>query len=200
MAVARALFSYEWRLSGMEEAEYKNNDKVLFKTKAKLSLPHKKPEEVECYVTRDHVVIEAEDPIKIPLSLIKGCDVFKWSPNAYTPSQEPPNDVSDTVTLTFQDDLNKKLKLSLKMAALDSFHLKEEIDERKGAGLRNDLGALNIYLELWWAVLLTLGFSAGMIFLIWEVIVPLGWEIWSWAIPLAIVVFGGLTFSSSSRE
>lgn len=58
---------------------------------------------------------------------------------------------------------------------------------------RNNLGFLNIYLEMWWAALLVLGFLAFLIFIIFE-IAPLGWKIWSWAIPLAVVAYGGLTF------
>ena len=33
-----------------------------------------------------------------------------------------------------------------------------------------------------------------MIFIIWRVIAPLGWKISAWAIPLAMVLYGGLTF------
>ena len=60
--------------------------------------------------------------------------------------------------------------------------------------MRNKLGSLNIYLEMWWHVWFILLFMAGMIYFIWLVIIPLGWKIWSWAIPLTILIYGGLSF------
>jgi len=45
----------------MEEAEYKDNEKVLYETKGKFHLPHKKPEEANLFVTEGHVVIEADN-------------------------------------------------------------------------------------------------------------------------------------------
>ena len=33
----------------MEENEYKDNEKALYETKGKLTLPHKKPEEVNIF-------------------------------------------------------------------------------------------------------------------------------------------------------
>ena len=50
----------------MEEAEYKDSEKVLFKTRGKLTLPGKEPEEADYFITKGHVVIETEEPIKIP--------------------------------------------------------------------------------------------------------------------------------------
>jgi len=91
----------------MEENEYKDNEKVLYKTRGKLL--GKKPEEADCFVTQSHVVIEAEEPIKIPVSHIQN---FEFSYGTYP---------SGTATLTFLDDLNKKHKLSLEMDAVADF-------------------------------------------------------------------------------
>lgn len=55
----------------MEETEYKDNEKVLYKTKGKLQLPDNKSEDVDCFVTEGHVVIDAEEPIKIPITHVK---------------------------------------------------------------------------------------------------------------------------------
>ena len=57
----------------MEEIEYKDNAKVLFKIRAKLRLENREAEEVECFVTDSHVIIEAEERIKIPLLYVKYC-------------------------------------------------------------------------------------------------------------------------------
>jgi len=57
----------------MEGNEYKDNEKVLYKTTAKVSLPHKKLEETNCIVTEHHIVVQAEETIKIPLSRIQNC-------------------------------------------------------------------------------------------------------------------------------
>jgi len=59
----------------MEENEYKDNEKVLYKTTAKVSLPHKKLEETNCIVTEHHIVVQAEETIKIPLSRIQNCGI-----------------------------------------------------------------------------------------------------------------------------
>ena len=49
------------------EDEYKKNEKILCKTKGRLRLPQKKPGKVEYLVTEDHIIIEAEEPIGIPV-------------------------------------------------------------------------------------------------------------------------------------
>jgi hypothetical protein len=100
----------------MEEVEYKDNEKVLEKTTVKLKLPQKESEDVECFVTRKQVIIEAEEPIKIPVSQIKDCQVVHNYPSnlaSYDPVQNPP--LSGTATLTFFDDLNQKRKLTLEV-------------------------------------------------------------------------------------
>jgi len=52
----------------MEEAEYINGEKVLYKTKCKLGgFLQTKLEEVDCLVTENHVMIQAQEPMKIPL-------------------------------------------------------------------------------------------------------------------------------------
>ncbi len=92
------------------EGEYQGNEKVLFKTRGKLTLPSKKPEEADCFVTEGYVVIQAEDPIKIPLSCIQN---FEFRYGEVYPS--------GTAILTFLDDLNKKHKLSLEVDAVIDF-------------------------------------------------------------------------------
>ena len=110
----------------MEETEYKDNEKVLFKAKGKLSLPHKKLEDVECFVTEGHVVIEAEEPIKIPASRIKDCQI---SIDSLGLSISGPESFSGTARLRFLDDENKKHELSLEMAAGDLGYFKRAAKE-----------------------------------------------------------------------
>jgi len=114
----------------MEENEYKDNEKVLYRTRCKLSLPRKKPEEVDCLVTEGHVVIEAEEPIKIPVSHIKDCSIAIASlPAPYsTLPQEP---FPGTATLRYSDDLNKKHSLTLEMATGELSYFKQAIDKQK---------------------------------------------------------------------
>ena len=111
----------------MEETEYKDNEKVLFKAKGKLSLPHKKPEHVDCFVTEGHVVIEAEEPIKIPASRIKECQITIDSLGLS--SSSPPGSFSGTARLWFLDDENKKHELSLEMAASELGYFKHATEE-----------------------------------------------------------------------
>ncbi len=111
----------------MEETEYKDNEKVLFKAKGKLSLPHKKPEHVDCFVTEGHVVIEAEEPIKIPASRIKDCQISIDSLGLTSISG--PESFSGTTRLRFLDDENKKHELSLEMAARELGYFKIAAEE-----------------------------------------------------------------------
>ncbi len=108
----------------MEEIEYKDNEKVIFKAKGKLSLPHKKLEDVECFVTEGHVVIEAEEPIKIPASRIKDCQITVDSLDLSSPGS-----FSGTARLWFLDDENKKHELSLEMAASEVGYFKLAAEE-----------------------------------------------------------------------
>ena len=96
----------------MEENEYKNNEKVLYKTRGKLILPGKEPEEVDCFVTESYVIIDVEGAIKIPLSCIQDCDLSYDLSGGYK---------SGTAKLTFADGLNEKHELSLKIAAVGDF-------------------------------------------------------------------------------
>ncbi|GAG95007.1 unnamed protein product, partial [marine sediment metagenome] len=85
------------------EDEYRDNEKVLYKTRCRLL--GKKPEEADCFVTEGHVVIETNEPVKIPLSRVQKCDIAAQYPSRFFPT--------GTATLTFLDDLNKKHKLTL---------------------------------------------------------------------------------------
>lgn len=115
----------------MNENEYKDNEKVLYKTRAKLSLPHKEFKEVECFVTEGHVVIEAEEIKKIPVSRIEGCRETIDYPISYRYDyhkvQEP---LSGTVALTFFDEQKRKQRLSLRMEAEDVRNVKQAIDKQ----------------------------------------------------------------------
>ena len=108
----------------MEETEYKDNEKVLFKAKGKLSLPHKKLEDVECFVTEGHVVIEAEEPIKIPASRIKDCQIIIDALGLSSTGS-----FSGTARLQYLDDENKKHALSLEMAGRDLGYFKHAAEE-----------------------------------------------------------------------
>lgn len=111
----------------MEETEYKDNEKVLDEYKVKLK---DKPEEVDCIVTKSHLVIEAEEPIKLPFSHIVDCDV-QYSLPSITYKSQPSKPPSGTATLTYRDELNKKNKLSLEMSA-GSLHLfRQSINKQK---------------------------------------------------------------------
>ena len=99
----------------MGEDEYKDNEKVLCKGKVMLSRSGKEPIEVDCFVTWGHVVIEAEEPIKIPVSQIQGWDEYTDLPTLLTQAQR----LRATATLRFLDDQDKERKLLLEMAASD---------------------------------------------------------------------------------
>jgi hypothetical protein len=102
------------------EDEYRDNEKILYKTR--VTLLGKKPEEADCFVTEGHVVIEAREPIKIPMSRVQECDIAAEYPSVFYPT--------GTATLTFLDDLNKKHKLSLEMAARDLGYFKQALAEQ----------------------------------------------------------------------
>jgi len=114
----------------MEEAEYRDNEKVLYRTKVKLSIPKKEDEEVDCLVTEGHVFIEAGESIEIPLLRIK--DMFvHFNASSYL-SVETREHLASGVTLTFLDDSNKKHRLSLETIGSHPTSLNEAIKEAKG--------------------------------------------------------------------
>ena len=113
--------------------EYRDNEKVLYKTRGKLSLSHNKPEEVDCIVTGNHVVIEAGEPLKIPLPRVIGCQVDTTIPDysSYRPySTQTQESTPGTATLTFLDDQNSKHELLLKGHALYLLSFKRAIDKQ----------------------------------------------------------------------
>lgn len=111
----------------MEETEYKDDAKVLYKTRCKVSLPDKQPEEADCLVTETHLVIEVEEPIQIHGLRIKDCDKLISFPGEYPPhDQKSP---SGTATLVYFDDQNKKCKLSLEMVVEDCESFKQAIEK-----------------------------------------------------------------------
>lgn len=60
--------------------------------------------------------------------------------------------------------------------------------------MSNSLGIFYIYfLGLGW-LLFGLSMQVASVFAIWQMIIPHGLMIWSWAVPLTVVIFGILTF------
>jgi len=111
----------------MEETEYKDNEKVLFKTKGKLSLPHNKPEHIYCLVTEGHVVIEAKEPIKIPLSRIQDCHVSTPLPSFGASVAEVSH---STVRLRYRDASGHRRMLEIEMQPADAGTLRATIYDR----------------------------------------------------------------------
>lgn len=103
----------------MEGNEVKDNEKVLCKARSKLSLPHKKHEEADCIVTQNHLVIEAEQPTRIPLHRIKDYRIQAHTIEDFKHS---------TVALRYFDDLNQKQRLSLEMATGDAASFYHELE------------------------------------------------------------------------
>jgi len=121
----------------MEEIEYRNGEKVLYKTSVKLSLPHKKPEEVDCIVTENHVVIETEEPIEVAFPHVISCyvdtpipisDYTSTSPSSSTEAQ---NIISNTyATLTIMDNQYNKHELPFQGAARELLGFKQVLDRQ----------------------------------------------------------------------
>ncbi len=100
------------------EDEYRDNEKVLFKTEGYLILPrskhdglYRKREMAYCFVTERYVVIEAEETTKIPLSCIQDCRLSYGTEAGFEFGFGP----CVIATLTFVDDTNKKYELSFEM-------------------------------------------------------------------------------------
>ena len=113
----------------MEEIEYSDNEKVIFKTRVKLSLPRKEPEEVDCFVTEDHLIIKGKEPMKIRKTLIQNCGICViYRAVAYLRSREP---YLGEATLTFLNNNGKKHNLLLEMDAADLGYFELAIKERR---------------------------------------------------------------------
>jgi len=102
----------------MEENEHKDNEKVLDKFEVKLN---GKTEEVDCIVTESHLVIEAEEVMRLPFSHIVNCDVQYSLPSIAYPNQ-PLKQHSGTAKLTYLNEFNNRQKLSLEMS-IESLYL-----------------------------------------------------------------------------
>ena len=89
----------------MEEQEYKFTAKVQDKAKGKVT------EEVNCVLTKSDLVIEAEQPMRIPIARIHDRQLSVGA--EYGAQVRPPG----TMTLTYFDDQNRKQQLSLEMTA-----------------------------------------------------------------------------------
>jgi len=100
----------------MEDTKYKDNERVLYKIAGKLSISKKEPQEVNCLVTENNLVIEGQETKKIPLLRIKNHQVN------YESYETPPQTVTaeerlGSVTLTYLDELNQKQRFSFKSNA-----------------------------------------------------------------------------------
>jgi len=102
----------------MEEKEYKDNEKVLYKTRCKVRLLNKELIETDCLITESHVVINTKEPIKIPLLSIDECYVPLADITSH-PSLRYQQSTHKNLTLLFTDDQNKKQKLSLEIKSAD---------------------------------------------------------------------------------
>jgi len=112
--------------SSIDRYAVQDTKKILYRTRCKLSLPHKKPEEADCLVTGNHVAIETGEPIAIALSRIRECRTERALPSVSYPAP-PSQPLSGTMTLTFLDDLSKKRKLALEMAEKELHSFKQAI-------------------------------------------------------------------------
>ncbi len=109
----------------MEEARYKDNEKVLYKVRAKLVLPNKLREEVYCFITDNSFVIESSNTIKIPLICIEKFNITyaTISTDSYSANnQKSLESRFDTLTVMFLDEFRKKRKLTIEVPAGDGMH------------------------------------------------------------------------------
>ena len=81
--------------------ESRNGSESLTRMKCKRILNQKETEDVECYISEEHLNIEAQQPIRIPLLKIKGHRVEGAEFN--------------NMVITYLDNLNQNQRLSLEM-------------------------------------------------------------------------------------
>ena len=96
----------------MEDTEYKDGEKVLFRAKCRLNLQGKELEEIDCLVTENQVVIEGEEPIRIPVLYITNHRID------YSTTPQTLGLVN--LTIAFLDRQKKKRNLSLEMTSTDA--------------------------------------------------------------------------------
>ncbi len=136
----------------MEEAEYKDDEKVLLKAKVKLSIPHQKPEEANCLLTEGHLIFDAKEIIKIPLYRILNYDEslgsIPYGIGTSYGSSSAEKRFSITVRLTYFDDLYKKQSLSFEADNRDFFNFKITIDEQIKAEKTKRLASEDIIVVL----------------------------------------------------
>jgi len=154
----------------MEEAEYKDNEKVLEKYTVKFN---DKSEELECIITNSHLVIEAEETIRIPFSHIIDCEFDRPIISGIGHSSQPQKLPLGTATLRYFDELNNEKKLSLKMSAKRLPLFKESINKQiteqqkpmktatKKTMATTFVGALELFFSLLFSI------AAFLVFLIW---------------------------------
>jgi hypothetical protein len=108
------------------EDEYRDNEKVRYKTKVKLSSSSRVSQEDNCFVTENHVLIEDDEPIRIPLSQIKDCRVsIDIGYMVSDPLKEEP--WTGKMELAYLDDLKKKRRMSFGLVAEHQFSLQKAI-------------------------------------------------------------------------
>jgi len=125
----------------MEENEYKDNEKVLYKTKGALRLPHKEPEEVDCFITENHVVIDAQEPVKIPVSLVKDCHIADYYPTLVRDAATGlvQDAATGTVTLRYQDNSGRNQKAKLEVTVYDATMLRNAFESARMAPKREGI-------------------------------------------------------------
>ncbi len=102
----------------MVENEYIDGEKVWYKVRCNVELPNNRIEEADCIVTENHVLIKTQEPIKIHVSQIQECIVPTLTTTSlYSGSIRTQEQLHDTSTLVFFDDLSQKQNLSLVLPA-----------------------------------------------------------------------------------
>ena len=98
----------------MEDVEYKDDKMELEKYTVKFN---DKSDELECIITKSHLVIEAEKAIRIPFSQIIGSEFDRPIISGIGYSSQPQKLPFGTATLRYLDELNNEKELSLQMSA-----------------------------------------------------------------------------------
>jgi len=114
----------------MEESQYEDQEKVLYKTRVWLKLKGREPEEADSLITEGRVVVKSSEPITIPLRQVKNCDTF-YSFEASDSGASGQVLQTGSVTLTFVDGSNKKQKLDLVMDMVETSNFKRVVDEQR---------------------------------------------------------------------
>jgi uncharacterized RDD family membrane protein YckC len=167
----------------MEEAEYKDNEKVLFKASGKpLGMEAK---EADFFVTEGHVIIEMKEPIKIPMANIKDCRSPADNDAAVILGVETAQ--TTTVTLTYRDTSgqSRAMKFDMSMRDARSLNITVEAARRK---LLQASGVL-LYAGFWlrFVAYIIDGILLGIISIILVFVTP--YSIYSWLMGVITLVY-----------